>query len=167
MLTRSDNRQENHPKPVQNGERKQAGAGWVDWDSIAEVIAGTNQNYRRNKYYWIAGTLMQCDDDGLTFRRTDGSSNSGGAIRALLFIIGTGSVNADFDGFKPAGNQLQEDRLYQTRIVSVNIDGTTYNSFNDNGFMIRKVDTAPASSYLDFSQVGGLFDGQSIIILYQ
>lgn len=164
---RADNRAENHPKPVQEGERKLVGNSYVDYESDQDVLDNTAADFRPNKYYWVDGTLKHCDSDGVTLRIVGGGDNPNTSIKSLLFIIGTGTPTADFDGFKPAGNNLVESRLYGARIISVTVDNLVYNTFNPNAVQIKKVDTAPANSYLDGANIGGFQAGQSIIILYQ
>jgi hypothetical protein len=61
MITRSDNRGEFHPKPVQEYERKLvSGSTYTDWASTSELEttldgAGYVQSLRTNKYFWIGG----------------------------------------------------------------------------------------------------------------
>ncbi len=74
---RSDNRLEQHPKPVQEYERKFNGAGYEDWVSTAEMEAVYNIAYRKNKYFWIAGDYFECLDDGVTYRQVNGGGGGG------------------------------------------------------------------------------------------
>jgi lysophospholipase L1-like esterase len=67
-IIRSDSRSETHNKPVQEGERKLSGGVYVDYVSTAEVIAAVGTEFRKNKYFWIAGSRYHCDSDGITFR---------------------------------------------------------------------------------------------------
>ncbi len=73
---RSDNRLEQHPKPVQEYERKFNGTGYEDWASTAEMEAVYNVAYRPNKYFWINGHYFECLSDGVTYRQIDGGGSS-------------------------------------------------------------------------------------------
>lgn len=64
----SDNRDENHPKPVYASEKKMSGSNYVDWGSQSELTTAVPVDFRRNKYFWIQGFLNYCTDDGVTFR---------------------------------------------------------------------------------------------------
>jgi lysophospholipase L1-like esterase len=74
-IIRSDSRNETHNKPVQEGERKLSGGVYVDYVSTAEVIAAIGTEFRKNKYFWIAGSRYHCDSDGTTFRTAGISQN--------------------------------------------------------------------------------------------
>lgn len=168
--TRSDNRAEKHGKPVQDGERKLVNGVFVDYDDLNEVFTlNPTVTWRANKYYWVAGTKIHLDSDGVTPRQVSVSNAVNGAINALLIVIGTGTATADFDRYAAAGSQLQANELYGKRVIQVVLDNTVFDTFNPTAGRIRinKTDQAPNLSFLDFSQVGGLYDGQSVIILYQ
>ncbi len=74
---RSDNRLEQHPKPVQEYERRFTGSTWVDWADTAELEAVYNVAYRPNKYFWINGHYFECLSDGVTYRQIDGGGGGG------------------------------------------------------------------------------------------
>lgn len=82
-IVRSDNRLENHGKPVQEYERKLSSGSYVDWASTAELNAAYNVAFRKNKHFWIAGIYYGCDNDGTTYR------SIGGAVSMLTTICQT------------------------------------------------------------------------------
>lgn len=73
-LTRSDNRLEKHPKPVQENERKLVSGAYTDWASTSEVNSAVDIAFRKNKYFWVNGSLMHCGNDGTTYRKISGSN---------------------------------------------------------------------------------------------
>lgn len=73
-IVRSDNRLEQHNKPVQAYERRFNGTTYVDWTNEAEVNAAYNIAYRPNKYFWINGSFFQCESDGVTYRPVSGNT---------------------------------------------------------------------------------------------
>ena len=83
----SDNKEHQHPKPAQEFERNPED-NYNDWDDEAAVIAAVDIAYRPNKYFWIAGVLKQCDNDGTTFRSVSG----GGSAITTIWVMATAGL---------------------------------------------------------------------------
>lgn len=174
-ITRSDNRFEKHPKPVQEFERKQVAGVYVDWDDATEVVNAVPAPYRPNKYFWIAGIYYQCDSDGTTFRAI-GGGGIGGAVKMLKFLInadGSGSPGPNFDGYKAAGNELHDSRMVNGKLLYVIMQGAIYQDYapeppgDPSAVIPVSLIQIPGDAYIDFTNIGGTQEGMWVIIVYQ
>lgn len=91
MIIFSDNIENRHPKPVQENEKKFVSGAYVDWASEAEINAAVSIAYRKNKYFWIAGTFYNCQDDGTTYLPVSGSGGGGGSV-TTIWVMATAGV---------------------------------------------------------------------------
>jgi len=128
-LTRSDNRFETHPKPVQEYERKFVDGSYLDWDSTSEVNEAVEIFFRKNKYFWIDGSYYQCDDDGTTYRPIgSGATSPPGTVsltnETYYEIEWDAGMQALFGSF-PRGVQvyLTQDGVTRLATVDIQLDG--------------------------------------------
>jgi hypothetical protein len=143
-IVRSDNRKEEHPKPVQEYERRFTGVTWVDWADFAEMEAVYNVAYRLNKYFWVAGTYYQCY--GTSLYRAISSGGSGVGNCFILAIMPDASANT---------------------IDVPALDGKTFRVAITNSQSFDTVLIAQTGTELDFTLVGGVQLGVLITILYE
>jgi len=62
-----------HPKPSQENSRKNVGGTYVDYASTDEVNSLVNINFRKNKFFHVAGNYYFCEQDGVTYKLIGGS----------------------------------------------------------------------------------------------
>jgi hypothetical protein len=141
---RSDNRLEQHPKPVQEYERRFNGTTWVDWADTAELEAVYNVAYRPNKYFWIDGDYFECLSDGVTYRQITGG--------------GSGSGNCSVTSFTPVADA--------SAITVSDLSGHTFFAAIVNVQAYTPDQVVQTGTVLDFSLVGGVLAGIAIIIFY-
>lgn len=141
---RSDNRLENHPKPVQEFERKRIPdtINYIDWASIAEVNAAYDIVYRANKYFWIAGVLYHCTD-GTNYRAV-ASSGSGALFGIDVRVVADAS----------------------TLTVSA-LSGKTFMLAVKGAQPFNSDYVSQTETTLDFTSVGGVVTGELITIFYK
>lgn len=164
---RSDNRKENHPKPVQEGERKLVGGVYVDYTDIADIIANTTEAFRPNKYFWAAGVKYHFTT-AIDYRVVGGAGGAG--IKSLKFAIntdGSGVPDSTFDGYKAAGNLLSDARLENVKIIAILAAGSVFQDFFPGSFNHVPYNSVTGLGTLDFTSVGGLSDPSFVIILFQ
>ncbi len=134
---RSDNRLEQHPKPVQEYERRFTGSTWVDWADTAELEAVYNVAYRPNKYFWINGHYFECLSDGITYRQITGGG--GGFTTADNGLTANTATNVQLGG---------------TLIKDTTIDAANFGFALNNGSYI--------SLYPNHTDIDGNFSEGSI-----
>ena len=163
--TRSDNRVESHPKPVQEYERQQTSLTWADWPDFTTLTTtldgvGYTSSFRRNKYFWVAGGYYRCNDDGVTF--TQVNSSASGGVLGYKFLVGTGTAPANINAIVAAGNTLTYPALSSaSRILSVEIDGVSVYDFGTPLSFTFSGDT------IDFTAMGGLAAGNRVVVIAQ
>ncbi len=140
-IIRSDNRLEEHPKPVQEYERRFTGVTWVDWVSFAEMELVYNVAYRLNKYFWVDGVYYECY--GTSLYRAVGS---GGGSSSPAETI----VQADSTG-------ITVSELSNAVMYMVQVDNTTYNRYQ----------VIQTGTFLDFTNVGGVYTDQVILTFFK
>lgn len=143
-IVRSDNRQERHPKPTQDFERKFTNPGFVDWADIAELEAAYTLEYRKNKYFWINGDYFECEDDGVTYRQISGG--------------GTGVGNCFITAFTPIADA--------SSIIVPALSGKTFMAAIANVQAYTPDQVVQTGTTLDFTLVGGVLAGIIVIIFY-
>ena len=141
-IIRSDNRLEQHPKPVQEYERKLVGSSYVDWVDFAEMEAVYNAAYRLNKYFWVAGIYYECY--GTSSYRPVGAGAGGGLSVAETI------VSAD-------GSSIVVSELASKTMYMVQQENQTWNRYQ----------VIQSGTTLNFTAVGGVFTGQVILTFYQ
>ncbi len=137
-IIRSDNRLEEHPKPVQEYERRFTGITWVDWVSFAEMELVYNAAYRLNKYFWVNGIYYECYGTSL-YRAINGGGSPAETI-----------VQADAIG-------ITVDELSNTVMYMVQVDNVTYNRYQ----------VIQSGTFLDFTNVGGVYQSQVILTFFR
>jgi hypothetical protein len=145
-IIRSDNRLEEHPKPVQEYERRFTGVTWVDWASFAEMELVYNAAYRLNKYFWVAGIYYQCY--GTSLYRAIGGVGTSPAETIVL---------ADASGIFV--DVLVSGETVYTMMMCVE-SNTIYTRYQ----VIQDPDNP---TYLDFTNVGGVYEGQIILTYFK
>lgn len=141
---RSDNRQERHPKPTQDFERKFTNPGFVDWADFAELEAAYTLEYRKNKYFWVDNNYYECTDDGVTYRQITGG--------------GTGTGNCNVTSFTPDADA--------NAITVPALSGHVFMAAIANVQAYTPDQVSQTGTVLDFSLVGGVLAGVQIIIFY-
>jgi len=142
----SDQFELKHPKPPFSTERKLVSGAWVDWDTTTEVNAAVPVAYRKNKYFWIAGTYMQCDNDGTTYRPTAGIGNTAWKfLKLAVNADGSGVPDQTFDGYIAAGYIISHESLENVKIGQVTINGIIFQDF-----------VPTANNYLSYDSIPGL-----------
>lgn len=141
---RSDNRLERHPKPVQEYERRYVGGNvWVDWADFAEMEAVYDAVYRDNKYFWVAGVYYECYENGTAYRAISGAAGAAGVYAVSVPVLTTGMT-------------LTVSELAGHTFILAIQGATPYTS----------VYIEQTGTVLDFTNVGGVFDGETILIFY-
>ena len=144
---RSDNRQERHPKPTQDFERKFTNPGFVDWADVAELEAAYTLEYRKNKYFWINNQYFECLDDGVTYRLIGGSGGNGNCFITVVTPLVNGTI-----------------------LTVSAISGKTFDAaiVNTQAYTADEVTQGViVDTELDFSLVGGYLANRKIVILYE
>ena len=141
-IIRSDNRLEKHPKPVQEYERRFNGFTWVDWTSFAEMELVYEAVYRLNKFFWVNSVYYHCYGDGL-YRPVSGSGSGNASI--IDVIVANTDSNIDVP----------------------ELDGKTFYMANQAGMSYNREYITQDNTNLDFTNVGGVMEGQRITIFYQ
>lgn len=140
---RSDNRQERHPKPTQDFERRFTDPGFVDWADVAELEAAYPLEYRKNKYFWINNQYFECEDDGVTYRLIGGGGGSGNAsITSYLPLVATNTITV------PA------------------LSGHVFWACIMARQPFTNADVPQTGTTLDFTNVGGTIANELIVIFY-
>ncbi len=137
-IIRSDNRLEEHPKPVQEYERRFTGSAWVDWVSFAEMELVYSAAYRLNKYFWVDGIYYECYGTSL-YRAVNGGGSPAETI-----------VQADASG-------ITVPELSNT-VMYLCVEGNT----NYTRYQVIQ-----SGTFLDFSGVGGVYSGQVILTFFR
>lgn len=101
-IIRSDNFFFTNPKPPQEYERRYTGSTYVDWADTTELNAALDVQFRKNKYFWIAGVYYECDDDGVTYRAIGGPT---APVPNLQQVTDAGNLTSTPFGTTDAGDQ--------------------------------------------------------------
>lgn len=142
----SDSIEYKHPLPPSYRERKLSGGIWMDWANEAEINAVVPLAYRKNKYFWIAGSLMQCDNDGTTYRPTAGGGNTAWKILKLAVNAdGSGTPDETFDGFVAAGYSVSHPLLENLKLGTILINGIGFQDFY----------SAASNNYVQYTSISG------------
>ncbi len=137
-IIRSDNRLEEHPKPVQEYERRFTGVTWVDWASFAEMELVYNAAYRLNKYFWVDGIYYEC--------------------------YGTSLYRAVADNGSPAETVVSADA---TGIFVSQLTGKTMYMVVQQNTIYTRYQVIQTDTFLDFSLVGGVYQDQVILTFFR
>ncbi len=126
-----------------SGDVLHAFAFFIDWDSFAEMEAVYNIAYRANKYFWVNGNYYQCDEVGV-YRQISGGGSGGGSD------IVDYTVTGDSNG-----------------ITVPELDGKTFYLAVQGTTPYNRVFITQTGTFLDFTNVGGVADGQVITIFFK